>query len=58
MPDQTKPIHEEAFDNSRVVICGWCNGHKTIGEKPCPKCDGEGILHRVAKGTVKLFKVK
>jgi hypothetical protein len=58
MTNTIEPILETPFSNSKLVVCDWCRGTKVIFGKPCAYCDGEGILHRVAEGTVKLFKVK
>jgi DnaJ-class molecular chaperone with C-terminal Zn finger domain len=59
MPEpQTKVIHTQDFENSKIVICGYCNGTKYMLGKPCTFCGGEGMLNRIASGTVKLYQLK
>jgi DnaJ-class molecular chaperone len=59
---EPKPVVEKPFQNSVLVICGFCRGRKLIptnnGVKECPYCLGEGVLHRVTEGTMKLFPTK
>lgn len=59
-----KPVIEKSFEQTQVVICGSCKGNKYVFDDEsldfisCPLCLGEGILHRVTEGSVKLFTVK
>lgn len=55
-------VIEKPFKNTSYVICGWCKGKKVIQiqdkAQDCPYCQGEGLLCRVAEGTMKLYSSK
>jgi hypothetical protein len=59
---EPKPVTETKFLQDELVICGKCKGHKVVETflkniRPCPLCLGEGMLHKVTEGSVKLYLI-
>ena len=56
---EPQPIIEKPFLNDILVVCGRCNGKKTVevmgSNFECPVCRGTGMLHKVTEGTVKIY---
>jgi len=61
MPE-LKIIKQMPFSKQVKVVCGTCNGDKTIFENnqviECPMCLGNGNLIRETIGTMKLYAIK